>query len=84
MIEAIKKYPEICLDAINLVEKIDIPDYKFDSGVLIYGANCCTISASTFHNNYCGVFLRHSSRNKVTRNEFVNSSFAAIMPLSSA
>ncbi|MCX6821385.1 MAG: bifunctional phosphoglucose/phosphomannose isomerase [Candidatus Aenigmarchaeota archaeon] len=34
MIETIKKYPEMCADAIKLAEKVDIPDYKFDKIVV--------------------------------------------------
>ena len=30
MIEIIKKYPEMCLDAVKIAERVNIPDYKFD------------------------------------------------------
>ncbi len=30
MIEIIKKYPEMCADAVKIAEKVSIPDYKFD------------------------------------------------------
>lgn len=42
MIGAIKKYSEMCLDAIKLVEKTDIPDYKFDK-IMICGMGGSTI-----------------------------------------
>jgi glucose/mannose-6-phosphate isomerase len=30
MIETIKKYPEMCIDAMKVAEKVDIPDYRFN------------------------------------------------------
>ena len=45
MIEAIKKYPEMCLDAIKLVEKTDIPDYKFEK-IIICGMGASIISGN--------------------------------------
>jgi len=45
MIEAIKKYPEMCLNAIKLVEKTDIPDYKFDK-IIICGMGASIISGN--------------------------------------
>jgi glucose/mannose-6-phosphate isomerase len=34
MIEFIKKYPEMCLNAVKIAEKVDIPDYKFNKIVI--------------------------------------------------
>ncbi len=42
MIEMIKNFPEMCLDGIKLVEKIDIPDYKFDK-IIICGMGGSTV-----------------------------------------
>lgn len=53
MIETIKKYPEMCLDAIKLVEKVDIPDYKFDKIII------CGMGASIISGNLLKDFLRN-------------------------
>jgi len=53
MIESIKKYPEMCLNAIKLVERTDIPDYKFDKIII------CGMGASIISGNLLKDFLRN-------------------------
>jgi glucose/mannose-6-phosphate isomerase len=43
MIETIKKYPEMCADAIKIVEKVHIPDYKFNK-IVICGVGGSAVS----------------------------------------
>jgi glucose/mannose-6-phosphate isomerase len=43
MIETIKKYPEMCADAMKIAEKVDIPDYSFNK-IIICGVGGSAIS----------------------------------------
>jgi glucose/mannose-6-phosphate isomerase len=56
MIEIIKKYPEMCADAVKIAEKTDIPDYKFDKIII------CGVGGSAI----CGDLLRDLLKNRVS------------------
>jgi glucose/mannose-6-phosphate isomerase len=56
MIEIIKKYPEMCLDAIKIAQKTDIPDYKFNKIII------CGIGGSAI----CGDLLRDLLKNRIS------------------
>jgi len=43
MIETIKKYPEMCVDAVKITKKTDTPDYKFNK-IIINGVGGSAIS----------------------------------------
>jgi glucose/mannose-6-phosphate isomerase len=56
MIETIKKYPEMCADAIKIAEKTYIPDYKFDK-IVVCGVGGSAIS---------GDLLRDLLKNRIS------------------
>ena len=56
MIEVIKKYPEMCLNAVRIAEKVNIPDYKFDK-ILVCGVGGSAIS---------GDLLRDLLKNRIS------------------
>ena len=43
MIKTIKKYPEMCADAVKIVERLDTPDYKFNK-IIVCGVGGSAIS----------------------------------------
>jgi len=55
MIETIKKYSEMCLEAVKIAKKVDIPDYKFNK-ILVCGVGGSAI---------CGDLLRDLLKNRV-------------------
>ena len=55
MIETIKKYSEMCLEAVKIAKKVDIPDYKFNK-ILICGVGGSAI---------CGDLLKDLIKNRV-------------------
>jgi glucose/mannose-6-phosphate isomerase len=56
MIEIIKKYPEMCVDAVKIAEKVNIPDYRFDK-ILICGVGGSAI---------CGDLLRDLLKDRIS------------------
>ncbi|MDI6826093.1 MAG: bifunctional phosphoglucose/phosphomannose isomerase [Candidatus Aenigmarchaeota archaeon] len=56
MIEIIKKYPEMYLDAVKKAEKTDIPYYKFDKIIV------CGVGGSAI----CGDLLRDLLKNRIS------------------
>jgi glucose/mannose-6-phosphate isomerase len=56
MIEIIKKYPEMCLDAVKIAEKVNIPDYKFNKIIV------CGVGGSAI----CGDLLKDLLRNRIS------------------
>jgi glucose/mannose-6-phosphate isomerase len=56
MIEVIRKYPEMCLKAVKIAEKSDIPDYRFNK-IVICGVGGSAIS---------GDLLRDLLKNKIS------------------
>jgi glucose/mannose-6-phosphate isomerase len=55
MIEIIKKYSEMCLEAIKIVKKTDIPDYKFNKIII------CGVGGSAI----CGDLIRDLLKNRI-------------------